>query len=106
MMIEVDMEVRMRYILTGLLILTAAVALFAAGCERVAQAPDEQRPGDKDPCFYREDVAEVVVTGERPGWLMPEVVVSASLLPEVVVHASRVPAPVTLSALPPSDSVN
>jgi len=50
------------------------------------------------------DVAEVVVTAERPAWLMPEVVASASMMPEVVVHASWAPA--ALSALPSSDFVN
>jgi len=96
----------MRYILTGLLILAAAVALFATGCERVAQAPDQRTPGDNDPTSYHEDVAEVVVTSERPGWLMPEVVVRSNQMPEVVVHASRVPAPLTLSELPSADFVN
>jgi hypothetical protein len=100
-----DTEVTMRRLLTGSLILMAAVALLATGCERVAQAP-EQRPGDIDPYSYRQDVAEVVVTAERPGWLMPEVVASASQMPEVVVHASWSPSPVALSALPPAQSVN
>jgi hypothetical protein len=97
------MEVTMKRILTGSLILMAAVALLATGCEKVAQAPDEQGPGDSYPGSYREDVAEVVVTAERPDWLMPDVVVCASEMPEVVVHAS---VPVALSALPSALSVN
>jgi hypothetical protein len=96
----------MRYVLTSLLVLMAAVAMFATGCERLAQAPQESTPGGNDPSSYREDVAEVVVTAERPGWLMPEVVVCANQMPEVVVHASRAPVAVTLSALPPSEFVN
>lgn len=46
------------------------------------------------------------MTSERPGWLMPEVVVRSNQMPEVVVHASRVPAPLTLSELPSADFVN
>jgi len=80
----------MRYILTGLLVLMAAVVLFATGCERVAQAPAD--PGKNDPGSYREDVAEVVV--------------SASEMPEVVVYASWPSAPVALSALPSTLSAN
>jgi hypothetical protein len=44
------------------------------------------------------DVAEVVVTAERPGWLMPEVVVSANLMPEVVVYATWSPATVAAAS--------
>jgi hypothetical protein len=36
----------------------------------------------------RGDVPEVVVTAERPGWLMPEVLVVANRMPEVVVRAT------------------
>jgi hypothetical protein len=92
--------------LTGSLILMAAVALLATGCEKVAQVPDEQGPGDNYPGSYREDVAEVFVTAPQPAWVMPEVVVRASQMPEVVVRAARVPAPVVLSALPPAQFVN
>ena len=94
----------MRYVLTSLLVLMAAVVLFATGCERVAQAPAD--PGKNDAGSYREDVAEVIVTAERPGWLMPEVVVCSGRMPEVVVHASWSPTPVTLSVLPSADFVN
>jgi len=36
----------------------------------------------------RGDVPEVVVTAERPAWVMPEVLVSANRMPEVVVRAT------------------
>ena len=78
----------MKNLLTGSLILMAAVALLATGCDNQAWAPKEWNPGEADPAGYREAVAEVVVTAERPAWLMPEVVVSANSMPEVVVHAS------------------
>jgi len=96
----------MRYMLAGLLMLMTAVALLATGCGKVARAPVEQRPGEVDPYSYREDVAEVVVTAERPGWLMPEVVACAGQMPEVVIHASWSPSPVALSELPPALSAN
>ncbi len=88
----------MRYVLTGLLMLLATV-LFATGCERVARAPDQRTPGDNDPSPYREDVAEVVVPGERPGCLMPEVVACVSEMPEVVIRASWSAAPLVASAM-------
>jgi hypothetical protein len=97
-MVEADTEVMMRHLLTGLLISMAAVALLATGCMKVARAPAEQRPGDDDPYSYREYVAEVVVTAERPAWLMPEVVVSANLMPEVVVYATWSPATVAAAS--------
>jgi hypothetical protein len=92
------MEVRMRHLMTGSLILMAAVALLATGCDNQARAPKEWTPGEADPAGYRDPVAEVIVTAERPAWMMPEVVVRANLMTEVVVHASA--APVILSALP------
>jgi hypothetical protein len=101
-----DMEVTMKSLLTGSLILMAALALLATGCERVAQAPDEQRPDNGYPGSYRVDVAEVVVTAERPGWMMPEVVARAGQMPEVVVNAAWSAAPVAVSALPPALPVN
>ena len=79
----------MRYLLVGLLILMAGAVLFAAGSERVARAPEEWSPNDANPSGYIGDVAEVVVTAERPAGLMPEVVVRANLMSEVVAHASR-----------------
>jgi hypothetical protein len=96
----------MRHLMTGSLVLMAAVALLATGCERVAQAPAEQRPGNSYPGSYREDVAEVVVTAERPGWLMPEVVACASQMPEVVVNAAWSATPVAVSVLRSARSVN
>lgn len=90
----------MKRLLTGSVILMVAVALLATGCDNQARAPKEWTPGDKDPSMYREQVAEVVVTAERPANLMPEVVVSANSMPEVVVHASWCPLPVAISALP------
>ena len=80
----------MRYLLAGLLILMTAAVLASAGCQTMAQAP----VGSAD--NYGGDVAEVVVTAQRPARLMPEVVVSASRMPEVVVHASW--APTTVAA--------
>jgi hypothetical protein len=100
------MEVTMKRMLTGSLILMAAVALLATGCDNQARAPKEWNPGGNDPSGYREAVAEVVVTAERPASLMPEVVVSANQMPEVVVYASWAPAPVALSALPTGASAN
>ena len=94
----------MKNLLTGSLILMAAVALLATGCDNQAWAPKEWNPGEADPAGYREAVAEVVVTAERPAGLMPEVVVRANLMSEVVAHASG--APVILSALPSVTSVN
>jgi hypothetical protein len=96
----------MKSLLTGSLILLAVVALLAAGCDKQARAPKEWNPGGSDPAGYREAVAEVVVTAERPAWVMPEVVVSANLMAEVVACASRTPAPVALSALPLRLSAN
>ncbi len=96
----------MRNLKTGLLILTAAVALLATGCDNQARAPKELAPQDAVPAMSQYNVAAVVVTAERPGWLMPEVVVSANLMPEVVVHASWAPAPVAISALPVPAFVN
>ena len=90
-------EVTMKRLLTGSLILMAAVALLAAGCDNQARAPKEWTPGDSDPSTYRDQVAEVVVTAERPAWLMPEVAVSANYLPEVVVHATWCPVPVAFT---------
>ena len=122
----------MRYLLSGLLILAAAAALVTAGCQTMAQSPTgntgesssglgtrcgvengdspSERPArgtvpvyaDKSP---RGDVPEVVVAAGRPGWLMPEVVVSANRMPEVVVHASWSPAPVA-AAIPQASFVN
>ena len=101
-----------------------AVALVAVGLGIVAQVPsgkagdspselgtragvparDTIRIGDNSVMSLRGDVPEVVVTAERPDWLMPEVVVSANRMSEVVVRASR--SPVALSALPSSGFVN
>jgi hypothetical protein len=106
MMAVNDMEVAMRRLLTGSLVLMAAVVLLATGCEKVAQVPDGQMPGDNDASSYREDVAGAFVTAPQPAWVMPEVVVRASQMPEVVVRALRVPAPVVLSALPSAQFVN
>jgi len=89
----------MRYLLVGLLILMAGAVLFAAGSERVARAPTG-KTGDSPSEQLRQtrcgtvpvlpgDVAEVVVTAERPAGLMPEVVVRANLMTEVVAHATR-----------------
>ena len=99
-------EETMRRLLTGSLMLMATVALLATGCDNQARAPKEWTPGDTDPAGYREPVAEVVVTAERPAWVMPEVVVSANQMPEVVVYAVWVPAPVALTAPPPALSAN
>jgi len=87
----------MKRMLTGSLMLMAAVALLATGCDNQARAPKEWNPGEADPAGYREAVAEVVVTAERPDWLMPEVVASANLMPEVVAHASWCPMPVAVT---------
>jgi len=95
-----NMEVVMRNLMTGSLILMAAVALLATGCDKQARAPKGWTPQDAGSGLDGTNVAEVVVTGGRPGWLMPEVVVSANLMPEVVVYASWAPAPVALSAPP------
>jgi len=103
-----DMEVAMRRLLTGSWILMAAVALLATGCEKVAEAPTGKTGDSPSELGTRSemsdisvmsrrgtvpvlpgDVAEVVVTAERPAWLMPEVVTCASQMPEVVVYASR-----------------
>jgi hypothetical protein len=104
----------MRYMLTGLLILVAAIALLATGCERTALAP-AGKAGDS-PRFASTrggtvpvlpgDVAEVVVTAERPAGLMPEVVARANQMPEVVVHAAWSSVPLALSASPPAAFVN
>jgi len=102
--VETDMEARMRCLLSSLLILVAAVALLVTGCYNVARVPEERTPGDKDSSSYLEDIATVVVTAERPDWLMPEVVASAKPMPEFVAHASWAPA--APSALPSSDSVD
>jgi hypothetical protein len=93
-------------LLKSTLMLLATVALLAAGCDKLAQAPTEQRPVDNDPNSYREDVAGMFVAAPQPAWVMPEVVVRASQMPEVVVRALRVPAPVTISALPSAEFVN
>lgn len=87
----------MRYLLFGLLMLMAAAALVTAGCRTMAQAP-AGRAVD-----YSGDVAEVVVTAERPARLMPEVVVRANRMPEVVVYASWSPA--TFAAATPQPSL-
>jgi hypothetical protein len=86
-------------LLTSSLMAVALVVVLVAGYAGIARTPDAQNAS-----AMLGDVPEVVVTAERPGWLMPEVVVYASRMPEVVVRASR--APVTLSALPPSGFVN
>jgi hypothetical protein len=114
--VEVDLEVMMRYLFAGLLILMAGAVLFAAGSERVARAPGGRIGGssselgtrsemsDIPVMSLRGDVAEVVVTAERPAGLMPEVVARANLTSEVVAQASRSTA--ALSALPSALSVN
>ena len=94
----------MRYLLSGLLILAAAVALVTAGSDNLVRAPQERTSSYEDPTGYGEAIAEVVVTAERPAWVMPEVVVRANLMTEVVAHASA--APVILSALPSALYVN
>ena len=102
--IPVDMGARMRCLPSSPLILIATVVLPMTGCYSVAGAPEERMPGDRDSSSHFEDVAAVVVTAERPDWLMPEVAASANLMPEVAAHvwwASAVP-----SALPSSDFVN
>lgn len=86
----------MRYLLSGLLILVAAAALLTVGCQTMAQVPTGNTAD------YSGDVAEVVVTAERPPRLMPEVVVSANRLPEVGVYATWSPA--TLAAATPQAS--
>ena len=98
-----DMEVTMKRLLTGSVILMAAVALLATGCDNQARAPKQWSPGENDPSGYREAVAEVVVTAERPAWVMPVVVVSANSMPEVVVLASWAPVAV---AAPAAGSIN
>jgi len=96
--IEVETEAMMRYLLLGLLMLAAGTALLTAGCQTMAQVPT----GNTDD--YSGDVAEVVVTAERPARLMSEVVVSANRLPEVVVYATWSPA--TFAATPQPSLVN
>lgn len=96
----------MRNLMTGLLMLTAAVALLATGCDNQARVPRGWTPQDASPGLEGANVAEVVATAERPDWLMPEVVVSANLMPEVVVYASWAPASVALSARPSPAFVN
>ncbi len=84
-------------LLTGSLIAVALVALLVAGGAEVVQAP-AGKTGDS-PSEQRltccgtvpvlpGDVPEVVVTAERPAWVMPEVLVSANRMPEVVVRAT------------------
>jgi hypothetical protein len=90
-------------LMTSSLVLLAAVVLLAAGCERVAQVPSDQRPRDNDANSDREDVAGVFVTAPQPAWVMPEVVVRASQMPEVVVRAWT---PVALSGLSSARFVN
>ena len=87
----------MRYLLLGLPILVAGTVLLTAGCQTMAQVPAGR---DVD---YSGDVAEVVVTAERPARLMPEVVVSANRLAEVVVYATWSPA--TFAATTPQPSL-
>jgi hypothetical protein len=87
------MEAKMRYLLFGLLVLVAAAALLTAGCQTMAEVPAGKAAD------YSGDVAEVVVTAERPARLMPEVLVTANLMPEVVVYATWSPA--TLAAASP-----
>ncbi len=96
----------MRHLLTGSLILMAAVALLATGYDKETRAPKEWTPSTAGPGMEQYDIAEVVVTAERPAGMMPEVVASANLMPEVTVHASWVPAPVALSAPPSPAFVN
>jgi predicted small secreted protein len=87
------MEAKMRYLLFGLLVLVAAAALLTAGCQTMAEVPAGKAAD------HSGDVAEVVVTAERPARLMPEVLVTANLMPEVVVYATWSPA--TLAAASP-----
>jgi len=102
MMVETDTEVWMKSLITGSLILLAAVALLATGCDKAARAPEEWTPGSGNPSSYRGDATEVVVTAPRPAWVMPVVVVCANSMPEVVVHASWCPMPVAAVARPTS----
>jgi len=107
----------MRRLLIGSLILLAAVALLATGCEKIARVPagnagdsscggrvhgaprglaaDSAGMSDMPAVSHRGTVrglagemAEVVVTAERPAWVMSEVVVRANMMTEVVVYAS------------------
>jgi hypothetical protein len=95
----------MRTLLSGLLILAAAAALVTVGSDNLARVPQERTSGNEDRSGYREAVAEVVVTAERPAWLMPEVVVSANSMPEVVVYASWSP-PAVAATSPQASFVN
>jgi hypothetical protein len=105
------MEAKMRYLLFGLLILVAAAALLTAGCQTMAEVPASKAGNSPSELGTRSemsdnsvmsrrgavpalpgDVAEVIVTAERPARLMPEVLVTANLMPEVVVYATWSPA--------------
>jgi hypothetical protein len=72
-------------LLAGSLMTLALVALLATAGSRLGT-----RPGlsDNPVMSGRGDVPEVVVTAERPDWLMPEVVVRVNRMPEVVVRAT------------------
>jgi|GEM_PF-1493322 len=99
----------MRYLLTGLLVLAAVAALVTAG--KIGNGYSGPETGCGNPAWdtirigdnsvmsppdmsLRGEVPEVVVTAERPAWLMPVVVVSANCMPEVVAYASWSPAAV------------
>ena len=72
-------------LLTSSLIAVVLVALLVAGGARLGT-----RSGlTNNPVMsLRGDVPEVVVTAQRPGRLMPEVLVVANRMPEVVVRAT------------------
>ena len=89
----------MKRLLNGSVMLLAAVALLATGCDSQVRVQKEWSPEENDPSSYRDAVAEVVVTAERPAGLMPEVMVIASAMPEVVVHATWCPMPVAVTTI-------
>jgi hypothetical protein len=88
--------------LTSSLLAVALIVLLAAGCAGIARTPDAESGDSRGPLGTRSgasgitgmavrgDVAEVLVTAERPDWVMPEVVVRANRMPEIVVRATSV----------------
>ena len=70
-------------LLTSSLIAAALVILLMAGHTGVYRTPEAQAAS-----AVLGDVPEVVVTAQRPGRLMPEVLVVANRMPEVVVRAT------------------
>ncbi|MBN2466398.1 hypothetical protein JXD38_12330 [candidate division WOR-3 bacterium] len=84
-------------LLAGSSMTLALVALLATAGSRLGT-----RSGlsDNPVMSRRGDVPEVVVTAERPDWLMPEVVVPANQIPEVVVRGSWPQSPVAFDVRP------